>query len=140
MSNKRLEILHVYEKGLKNSFDLKTGAMSSTCPAIYPNNRQKVVMSIFSKTVFVVTKIFRIWTMGVITFHTHMLMSLVKFSWRLVLLNTFTVSELFTASAFLNDKILTTSHFSSLIFFCENNGFHFQITASAPVKMRTLTI
>ena len=28
-------------------------------------------MSIFSKTVFVVTKIFRIWTMGVITFHIH---------------------------------------------------------------------
>ena len=84
MLSKRFEILHVYEKRLQNSFDLKTGAKSSTCPEIYPNNWQKGVMSLFSKTVFVVTKIFRIWTMGVITFRTYILMSLVKFSWRLV--------------------------------------------------------
>ena len=76
MLNKRFEISHVYEKGLQNCFDLKTGAMSSACPEIYPKNRQKEVMSIFSKTLFVVTKIFRIWTMKVITFHTHI--SLVK--------------------------------------------------------------
>ena len=34
--------------------------------------------SIYVKTVFVVTKIFWFWTMGVITFRTHILMSLVK--------------------------------------------------------------
>ena len=86
MLNRRLEILQVYEKGLHNCFDLKNGEISSACPEIYLKNRQKGVMSIFSKTTFVVTEIFRIWTMGVITFHTHILMSLVKFSWRLVLL------------------------------------------------------
>ena len=58
MLRKRLKILHVYEKGLQNCFDLKTGAISATCPEIYPNKRQKGV-----------TKIFRIWTMGVISFH-----------------------------------------------------------------------
>ena len=81
MLRKRLNILHVCEKGLPNCFDLKTGAISSTCPEIYPKNRQKEVMSIFLKTG---DKVFQIWTMGVITFHTHILMSLVKFSWRLV--------------------------------------------------------
>ena len=80
MLSKRLEILHVYEKGLQSCFDLKSGAISSACPEIYLKNRQKGVMSVFSKNVFVVTKILRIWTMGVITFHTHILMSLVKFS------------------------------------------------------------
>ena len=34
--------------------------------------------SIYAKTVFVETKIFRIWTMGVITLSTYILMSLVK--------------------------------------------------------------
>ena len=58
----RLTILQVYDKGLKNCFDLKTDTISSTCPEIYPKNRQKGVMSIFAKTEFVVTKIFRIWT------------------------------------------------------------------------------
>ena len=86
MLNRRLEILQVYEKGLHNCFDLKNGEISSACPETYSKNRQKEVMSVFSKTVFVVTKIFRIWAMEVITFHTHILMSLVKFSWRLVLL------------------------------------------------------
>ena len=78
--SKRLKILHVCEKGLKNCFDLKTGTIYSACPDIYPKHRQKGVLSIFSKTVFVVTKTFPIWTMGVITFHTHILMSLLKFS------------------------------------------------------------
>ena len=32
MFSKRLKILHVYEKMLQNSFDLKTGAISNTCP------------------------------------------------------------------------------------------------------------
>ena len=80
MLRKRLKIVHVYEKGLQNCFDLKNRAISSTYPKIYPKKWQKGVMSIFSKTVFVVTKIFWIRTMGVITFHTHILMSLVKFS------------------------------------------------------------
>ena len=62
---KRLEISHVYENGLQNCFDLIAGAMTSACPEIYSKNRQKRIMSIFSKTVFVVTKIFWIWTMGV---------------------------------------------------------------------------
>ena len=53
MLSKRLKILHTYEKGLHNCFDLKTGAISSLCLEIYPKNRQKGVMSIFSKTVFV---------------------------------------------------------------------------------------
>ena len=79
MLSKRLKILQVYEKGLQNCFDLRTGEISSACPEIYPKNQQKGAMSIFSKTVFVMTKIFRIWTMGVITLHTHILMSLVKF-------------------------------------------------------------
>ena len=70
----------VYEKGLQNCFDLKFDAISSE---IYPRNWQKGVMSIFLKTVFVLTKIFMIWTIGVITLHAHILMSLVKFSWRL---------------------------------------------------------
>ena len=39
MLSKRLKILHVYEKGLQNCFDLKTGAMFSACPAIFPKNR-----------------------------------------------------------------------------------------------------
>ena len=41
MLNKRLEILHVYEKRLRNCFDLKTGAISSACPEIYPKKREK---------------------------------------------------------------------------------------------------
>ena len=60
MLNKRLKILYVYEKGLQNCFDTKTGAISSTYPDIYTNNRQKGVKSIYAKTVFVVTKVFRI--------------------------------------------------------------------------------
>ena len=36
MLSKRLKILHVYEKGLQNCCDLKTGAISSTCLEIYP--------------------------------------------------------------------------------------------------------
>ena len=64
MLSKRLEISQVYEKWLQNCFDLKTGAISSACTEVYRKNRKKGVMSIFSKTVFVVTKIFRIWTMG----------------------------------------------------------------------------
>ena len=74
MLSKRLEILHVYEKGLQNCFDLKTGAISSACPEIYPKKPAKKGYVDSGGG-------------GVTTLHTHILMSLVKFSWRLVLLN-----------------------------------------------------
>ena len=41
MLSKRLDILHVYEKRLQNCFDSKTGAISSTCPEIYPKKTAK---------------------------------------------------------------------------------------------------
>ena len=71
MLSKRFKFLHLYEKGSQNCFDLKNGAISSTCPEIYPKNGQKRVMSIFSKTVFVVTKKFRFWTMGAASVPVH---------------------------------------------------------------------
>ena len=112
MLNKRLEISHVCEKRLQNCFDLETGAISSACPEIYPKNWKKRVMSIFSKTVFVVTKIFRIWTMGVITFYTHILMSLVKFSGRLVLFKiVFTNQKGVTSCSFFLTSFIYLSDF-----------------------------
>ena len=61
-------------KGLWNCCGLKIKEISLTSLELHQEKWQKGDKSIYAKTVFVVTKIFRIWAMGVLTFRTYILM------------------------------------------------------------------
>ena len=102
--SKRYEILLVCKKGFKICYSAKIKLISPASPEIYPEKWQKGVKSIYAKTVFVVTKMFGFWTMGVITFRTYILAPLVKKIW-------FLAASVIERYAFRMHKIRSENNF-----------------------------